>query len=160
MNHFSSINQSIIHSKNTCELLPFHERFRLFVTFLRPEKLRNCLSDWLHHKTKSKHSLQWFFRLWSVNDFHSTFWSVFATPHERAWSFTVPDSVVDFNPLSTNPARLQPISYLTRLKFKVTTLKVLTRLNNLGCNLSWVATRWVGNGLNLKNQKFKCIDHL
>ena len=39
-------------------------------------------------------------------------------------------SVVDFNPLSTNPARLPPISYLTRLKFKVTTLKVLTRLNN------------------------------
>ena len=69
-------------------------------------------------------------------------------------------SVVDFNPLSTNPARLQPISYLTRLKFKVTTLKVLTWLNNLGCNPARVATRWVGNGLNLKNQKFKCIDHL
>jgi hypothetical protein len=69
-------------------------------------------------------------------------------------------SVVDFNPLSTNPARLQPISYLTRLKVKVTTLKVLTRLNNLDCNPSWVATRLVGNGLNLKNQKFKCIDHL
>jgi hypothetical protein len=50
-------------------------------------------------------------------------------------------SVVDFNQLSTNPARLQPISYLTRLKFKVTTLKVLTRLNNLGCNpLSW---KWI-----------------
>ena len=69
-------------------------------------------------------------------------------------------SVVDFNPLSTNPARLQTNSYLTRLKFKVTTLKVLTRLNNLGCNPARVATRWVGNGLNLKNQKFKCIDHL
>ena len=49
-------------------------------------------------------------------------------------------SVVDFNPLSTNPARLQPISYLTRLKFKVTTLKVLTRLHNLGCNPIQVAT--------------------
>ena len=49
-------------------------------------------------------------------------------------SFLDPLSVVDFNPFSTNPARLQPISYLTRLKFKVTTLKVLTRLHNLGCN--------------------------
>ncbi len=59
---------------------------------------------------------------------------------------------MDFNPLSTNPARLQPISYLTRLKFKATTLKVLTQLNNLGRNPARVATRWVGNGLNLKNQ--------
>jgi hypothetical protein len=49
-------------------------------------------------------------------------------------------SVVDFNPLSTNPVRLQPISYLTRLKFKVTTLKVLTRLNNRVATQTQVAT--------------------
>ena len=60
----------------------------------------------------------------------------------------------------TRPGCNPQISYLTRLKFKVTTLKVLTRINNLGCNLARVATRWVGNGLNLKNQKFKYKDHL
>jgi hypothetical protein len=35
----------------------------------------------------------------------------------------------------------------------VTTRQILTRLNILGFNPFRVATRWVGNGLNLKNQK-------
>jgi hypothetical protein len=57
---------------------------------------------------------------------------------------------VDFNPLSTNPAGLQPKFYFLGCNFPVTTRQILTRLNILGCNLARIATRWVGNGLKSK----------
>jgi hypothetical protein len=64
-------------------------------------------------------------------------------------------SVVDFYPISTNPIKIILGSNLT-----VTIRQISIRLNILGCNPVQVPTHCVGNGLNLKNQKFISMDHL
>jgi hypothetical protein len=51
-------------------------------------------------------------------------------------------SVVDFNPLSTDPAGLQPKIFILGCNLPVTTRQILTRLNILGCYPPRAATRW------------------
>jgi hypothetical protein len=67
---------------------------------------------------------------------------------------------MNFNPFSTNPAGIQSKIFFLGCNLKFTTRQILTRLNILGNNPAWVATSLIGNGLNLKNQKFACMDQL